>query len=95
MEKEIMAVYERLSDLQNQADAPFELDNATAEIHERPGLLVLKCKAELTHQDRQRLTAFMHIHLDGLRCRLLILDNTMDLTVYTDDDLKALGLMRA
>ena len=91
-----MAVYEKLSDLQGRSDAPFELDGATAEIHERPGLLVLKCHTpKLTHEERQRLTAFLHIHLDGLRCRLLIIDDTMDLTVYSDDDLKALGLMRA
>lgn len=90
-----MAVFERLSDLQKQTDAPFELDDATAEIHERPGLLVLKVKGELNHQQQQQLRAFLHIHLDGLRCRLLILDDKMDLTVYSEDDLKALGLMRA
>ena len=90
-----MVVFEKLSDLQNQADAPFELDNSRADMHERPGLLVLKCKGELSHQQHQRLREFLHVHLDGLRCRLLIIDDRMDLTVYSDDDLKALGLMRA
>jgi len=90
-----MMAFERLSDLQKQNDAPFALDDAKSELHEKPGLLVLKCKGELTHQQHQQLRAFLHIHLDGLRCRVLILDDKMDLTVYSDDDLKALGLMRA